>query len=209
MRSLQPEPVAPSQLERTSANEPTLTPPQAADSGAALEMPAETPLTSFTRCHLGIVTQLEGTARLPELVDAANHARQVAQSTLELFRTAILPHHAEEEAELFPAVLQSANANERKAVRGMIERLVAEHREVEGLWKRLEPSVRAAARGNRAEVDAEIMEELVRAFLRHARYEETVFLPLAERILGRNGNHMAALGLALHLRNVPQVVGYI
>ena len=45
--------------------------------------------------------------------------------------------------------------------------------------------------------------------LRHARYEETVFLPLAERILLRNGDHMEALGLALHLRHAPLVVGYI
>jgi hypothetical protein len=205
MSSVQPEPIATSELDRPPANEPLIAPAPPADEGGA----PETPLTSFTRCHLGIVTQLEGTARLPELVDAANHAREMAQTTLDLFRQTIVPHHAEEEAELFPAVLQSANANERKAVRGMIERLTAEHREVEGLWKRLEPSVRAAARGNRSEVDAEVMEELVRAFLRHARYEETVFLPLAERILGRNGNHMAALGLALHLRHVPQVVGYI
>jgi hypothetical protein len=205
MSSLPPEPTATSPLERTCANEPTMGPSPDAAEDAALE----TPLTSFTRCHLGIVTQLEGTARLPELVDTANHARDMAQTTLDLFRQTIIPHHAEEEAELFPAVLQSANANERKAVRGMIERLTAEHREVEGLWKRLEPSVRTAARGNRSEVDAEVMEEVVRAFLRHARYEETVFLPLAERILGRNGNHMAALGLALHLRHVPQVVGYI
>jgi hypothetical protein len=205
MSSVQAEPIATSELERTPANEPTIAPEQPAEEGHGME----TPLTSFTRCHLGIVTQLEGSARLPELVDAANHARDMAQTTLDLFRQTIVPHHAEEEAELFPAVLQSANANERKAVRGMIERLTAEHREVEGLWKRLEPSVRAAARGNRSEVDAEVMEELVRAFLRHARYEETVFLPLAERILGRNGNHMAALGLALHLRHVPQVVGYI
>jgi hypothetical protein len=170
---------------------------------------SETPLTTFTRCHLGIVTQLEGSARLPDLVEAANQARQVAQSTLDLFRETIIPHHAEEEGELFPAVLQSATADERKSVRGIVERLTAEHREIEGLWKRLEPGVRAAARGNRAEVDTEVMEEVVRAFLRHARYEETVFLPLAEGILGRNGNHMAALGLALHLRHVPQVVGYI
>ena len=199
------ETIARNELERTCANEPTIVPAPVADDAAA----QETPLTSFTRCHLGIVTQLEGCARLPELVDVANHARTMAQTTLDLFRQTIIPHHAEEEAELFPAVLQSANATERKPVRGMIERLTAEHREVEGLWKRVEPSVRAAARGNRSEVDAEVMEELVRAFLRHARYEETVFLPLAERILGRNGNHMAALGLALHLRHVPQVVGYI
>jgi Hemerythrin HHE cation binding domain len=205
MSSVRPEPIATSELERIPANEPLIAPAPPTEDDAG----PETPLTSFTRCHLGIVTQLEGSARLPELVDAANHAREMAQTTLDLFRQTIIPHHAEEEAELFPAVMQSANANERKAVRGMVERLTAEHREVEGLWKRLEPSVRAAARGNRSEVDAEVMEELVRAFLRHARYEETVFLPLAERILGRNGNHMAALGLALHLRHVPQVVGYI
>ncbi len=171
--------------------------------------PQDTPLTTFTRCHLGIVNQLESSARLPELVAAANEARRMAQATLDLFRHTIVPHHAEEEAELFRAVLQSANAEERKAVRGMVERLTAEHREIEGLWKRLEPAVRAAARGNRSEVDDEAMEELVRAFLRHARYEETVFLPLAERILSRNGNHMAALGLALHLRHVPQAIGYL
>jgi hypothetical protein len=207
MTSVPPGQIAagPLEAQAVSANEPTI----AAPAETAYDAAPDTPLTSFTRCHLGIVTQLEGTARLPEMVDAANQARQVAQTTLDLFRRTIVPHHAEEEAELFPAVLQSANLQERKAVRGMVERLTAEHREVENLWKRLEPSVRAAARGNRTEVDAEVMEELVRAFLRHARYEETVFLPLAERILGRNGNHMAALGLALHLRHVPQVVGYI
>jgi len=53
------------------------------------------------------------------------------------------------------------------------------------------------------------MEEIVRKLLRHARYEEVVFLPLSERILSRNGDHMAALGLALHLRHAPLVVGYI
>lgn len=205
MSSHPPEAIATTEVPQSPANEPSMEP--LAD--ASVAPPPDTPLTSFTRCHLGIVTQLEGSARLPELVDTANQARQMAQTTLDLFRQTIVPHHAEEEAELFPAVLQSANANERKAVRGMIERLIAEHREVDGLWKRLEPSIRAAARGNRSEVDAEIMEELIRAFLRHARYEETVFLPLAERILSRNGNHMAALGLALHLRHVPQVVGYI
>ena len=205
MSSLLPEAVAESEPERTCANEPSIAPEPESDEGSALEAP----LTSFTRCHLGIVTQLERTARLPELVEAANQARETAQATLDIFQRAIIPHHAEEEAELFPAVLQSANADERKALRGMVERLTAEHREVEGLWRRLESSVRAAARGQRSEVDAEVMEEVVRAFLRHARFEETVFLPLAERILGRNGNHMAALGLALHLRHAPQVVGYI
>jgi hemerythrin-like domain-containing protein len=169
----------------------------------------ELPLTNFTRCHLGIVSQLQLSARLPELVEAANRARKVAQDTLDLFRSTVLPHHAEEEAELFPAVLRACNAAERERVAPIVDRLVTEHRELEGLWKPLEPSIRAAAKGSSQEVDAEAMEEIVRKVLRHARYEETVFLPLAERILSRNGDHMAALGLALHLRHAPQVVGYI
>lgn len=170
---------------------------------------AELPLTNFTRAHLGIVSQLEVSARLPELVDAANRARKTAADTLDLFRNVVLPHHAEEESELFPAVLLACNAAEKERVRPIIERLTSEHRAVEALWKQIEPSIRAAAKGSSPEVDAEMMEEIVRKVLRHARYEEVVFLPLAERILSRNGDHMAALGLALHLRHAPVVVGYI
>jgi hemerythrin superfamily protein len=169
----------------------------------------ELPITSFTRCHLGIVSQLEKTARLPELVDAARRARQTATDTLALFQQTVLPHHAEEEAELFPAVLSAANAAERARLQPVVDRLIAEHRTTEALWKRMQPVMRAAARGSVSEIDAEGMEELVRKVLRHARYEETVFLPVAERILSRNGEHMAALGLALHLRHAPLVVGYV
>jgi hypothetical protein len=169
----------------------------------------DTPLAGFSRCHLGIVHQLEDTALLPGWIEAAARARQTATDTLNLFRSAILPHHAEEEAELFPAVLQSALPDEKQRVQRMVDKLVEEHRHVEALWKKLEPAVRAAARGARAQMDAEIMSDLVHIYLRHARYEETEFLPLAETILARNGDHMAALGLSLHMRHQPVVVGYI
>ncbi|MEZ5652848.1 MAG: hypothetical protein R3E87_20115 [Burkholderiaceae bacterium] len=44
--------------------------------------------------------------------------------------------------------------------------------------------------------------QLIDAYLAHARFEEQEFLPLSELILNRDGNHMAALGLALHARHV-------
>jgi hypothetical protein len=44
----------------------------------------------------------------------------------------------------------------------------------------------------------------VRLYGEHARFEEEMFLPLADRILSRNENHMAALDIALHLRHAPQ-----
>jgi len=51
--------------------------------------------------------------------------------------------------------------------------------------------------------------ELVQAHTANARFEEEQFLPLAQAILSRNGNHMEALGLSLHLRRPPQLTGHI
>jgi hemerythrin-like domain-containing protein len=171
---------------------------------------ADTPLATFTRCHLGIVHQLEETALLPGWIEAAARARQTAAATLELFRKAIIPHHREEEAELFPAVLQSARpGEERQKVERLVQMLTDEHAHIESLWKKLEPAVRAASRGAEAGMDAEVLSDLVHMYLRHARFEESEFLPLSEEILGRNGNHMAALGVSIHLRHARQPVGYI
>ena len=50
---------------------------------------------------------------------------------------------------------------------------------------------------------------LTTRYREHARFEETDFLPLSQTILGRNANHMAALGMSLHMRHAKPVVGYI
>jgi hemerythrin-like domain-containing protein len=162
----------------------------------------EAPLNTFSQCHAGILSQLDTLARLPALVQAAAQARSVAASTLAMFQQGIFEHHAEEEAELFPAVLRSAHPGaELDRVQGLVERLTSEHRTLETLWKRVEPAINATAKGKAAEVDTEVVAELVRSFGIHARFEEEEFLPLADIILGRDGNHMAALGLALHMRH--------
>lgn len=134
------------------------------------------------------MTQLHALSGLPGLVEAAARARDVAAGTLALFKGAVLEHHAEEESDLFPAVLRSAGTGEeRDRVEGMVKRLTDEHRAL----------------------DAAVAGELVQRYLEHARFEEQAFLPLAATILGRNGDHLAALGLSLHLRHAPQPVGYI
>jgi hypothetical protein len=169
-----------------------------------------TPLNGFADSHRGIVCALRAFAALPELAAEADRARQVAAATLQLFEGVVLPHHADEEGDLFPAVIRSAvPGQERARVEALVERLVAEHRSVEALWKTIRPAVRRAASGIAAQLDAEAVAALVIAYNRHATFEESDFLPLAAEILARNGNHMAALGLALHLRHAPQPVAYI
>jgi hemerythrin superfamily protein len=176
-------------------------PPQAQDDAS--------PLNEFSQCHTGILAQLDKLVDFPAQVAAAERSRQTAAGLMALFSRGVLEHHAEEENELFPAVLRSALPAEADTVREQAERLTREHRVIESLWKRIEGAVSAVAKGRHAEIDDEVVAELVRLYRAHAAFEEEEFLPLSARILGRNGNHVAAFGLSLHMRHVPPPVGYI
>ncbi|MEO5672427.1 MAG: hemerythrin domain-containing protein [Ramlibacter sp.] len=169
-----------------------------------------TPLTAFSQCHEGILSQLAAFAELPALVSAADRARGIAQQTLALFEPGVLEHHRDEEAELFPQTERSAVPGvEADWVCAMAQRLTREHRTIEALWNRVKPGVKLAAAGKPVELDGLVIAELVRAYTAHARFEEEHFLPVAHELLGRNSNHMAALGLSLHMRHMPAPVGYI
>jgi hypothetical protein len=186
-----------------SAATPAAPPPAA---GAA------EPIAGFSRCHESILGHLETLAGLPALLEPAARARRIAEETQRFFRAAVYEHHQEEERELFPAVLASADKGaEHDQVQAIVRQLTEEHREVEALFARLEPLLKALAKGQELEVAADEfaadVRHLVLRYEGHARYEENDFLPMAERILGRNSNHMAALGLSLHLRHaLPEVL---
>jgi hemerythrin-like domain-containing protein len=163
----------------------------------------DSPLTNFSNCHEGIVSHLNIFKELPALVDSAAGARKIASETLKFFREAVFDHHSEEEKDLFPAVLENAMSGEElNTVQMMIDRLVVEHREIEALWTHLEPGLAKLASGHLVDVDAVAIEKLVAQYTAHARLEESEFLPLAEKILGRNDRKMADLGLSLHTRHV-------
>jgi len=168
----------------------------------------DAPVQEFSHCHDGIVAQLAELARLPELAQAATQARRIAEATERFFAEVVLVHHAEEEQELFPAVLASAQAGaERDKVQALVGRLTQDHRDIEKTWRQLAPGVHAVARGHDATLDAERVAAFVARYRGHAGHEEQVFLPLARTILARNGNHMAALGAALHARHaLPEVL---
>ena len=166
------------------------------------------PLVNFSQCHIGITRQLQALAELPPLLEPAAKARRIARETVAFFRGAVHEHHAEEENELFPAVLASAQSGaERDQVLSIVDRLVVEHRRIEAMWARLEPALQAVAKGHDSDVDAAAVQRLVDAYLGHARYEEQEFLPLSQTLLSRNSNHMAALGVSLHMRHaVPAML---
>lgn len=170
----------------------------------------EAPISNFTNCHSGILKRLNALDELPALLEPAARARQIAEQSLEFFREAIFEHHLEEERELFPAVIASAKPGEElERVKAMTKRLTEEHRMVEALWKRLEKGLKQVAKGQSTDLDIGEVQRLVTEYTAHASFEEAEFLPLSEVILGRNSNHMAALGLSLHMRHAKPVAAYI
>jgi len=168
------------------------------------------PLTNFSRCHEGILSHLDNFGELPALLEPHARAHQIAKDTVLFFRAAVYEHHAEEERELFPAVLKSASpGEEHDKVRNMVDWLTQEHRDIEWLWSQIEPQLKKLAKGQEEKLDPASISQLVSRYKAHAKFEEEEFLPLSEAILGRDTNHMAALGLSMHMRHAPHVVGHI
>lgn len=170
----------------------------------------KTPLSDFTQCHAGIVRRLGALDELPGLLEPAARARRIAEQSLSFFREAIFEHHLDEERELFPAVLNSAEPGpERERTQRLVEHLTAQHRQLETLWRSLERELKRVARGQDSELDVGDVHRLVADYTAHARLEESEFLPLAETVLGRNDKHLSALGLSLHLRHAPLPTPYV
>jgi len=169
------------------------------------------PIQDFSHCHAGILKKLDLLGELPALLAPAARAREVAEQAVDFFREAIFEHHLDEERELFPAVLaSSAKGAEHEQVQAMVKQLTDEHRDLEATWKRLESGLKKVAKGHATDVNVADIQRLVTQYRAHAEFEEKEFLPLSQTILGRNSNHMAALGLSLHMRHTPPTTkGYV
>lgn len=170
--------------------------------------PSPSPLAGFENCHAGIVRRLQALGTLPALLEPAQRAHELAESSLAFFREAIFEHHLDEERELFPAVLNAADpGDERARVDAMVMQLTDEHRELEQQWKRLEAGLKRAVQGRFDQVDAPAIQRLVAAYTAHARFEEMEFLPLAQQVLGRRAGPLADLALDIHRRHAQGQAG--
>lgn len=164
------------------------------------------PMNEFHGAHQHIIDGLHALEKLPELADALERARNIASVTLTLFDKVVHDHHADEEQELFVHVQKSCkDIREGHRVQELVARLAADHRRIEKMWLKVRPAVALTAQGKVHGVPdfRGDIARLVEIYLEHAQLEEEVFLPLAEAILTRDANHMAALDIALHLRHAP------
>src|SRR5690606_4612507 len=106
-------------------------------------------------------------------------ARGAAAGIMRYFDTAALQHHADEEQDLFPALLESMAGSDAVCIREMTEGLCADHRKLEADWRRLRESLALIAQGKPATLPADTVESFTSLYASHMQREEDELLPMA------------------------------
>jgi len=159
---------------------------------------ADEPLAMLSACHARIERQCATLLRLAAHLAAHgidDEARQAATSVMRYFDLSAPNHHADEEQDLFPALLESVAGSDASCLRALIDGLSAEHRALEAGWRRVRAALVGIAEGDDALWRASEVEALVALYERHIRCEEDELLPMAARLL--DDEVLAAIGRAM------------
>jgi hemerythrin-like domain-containing protein len=171
--------------------------------GANIPAPTfDDPLGMLAACHERIAAQcvlLEKLVRHVGMHGADAQAVQAARTVLRYFDTAGQHHHQDEEQDLFPQLLASADP----AAAPLISRILAEHRALEENWQTLRPRLLALAESASAQLDAQVVARFNAGYLAHIALENAELLPLAEGLL--DAAQRATLGRRMAARRGARV----
>lgn len=161
----------------------------------------DTPLDMLSACHARIEKQCVTLRRLVRHLTergADQDARQAAVNVMRYFGTAGRDHHADEEHDLFPALLESMVGSDPVCLRDITRALTHDHRELDVVWQALRPQLERVARGEAGALDAAAVDEFVVRHTRHIAREESELLPIAKRLLSEE--QLQEIGRAMRAR---------
>lgn len=179
--------------------------PTAHNAGAALPAAGfEVPLEMLAACHGRIEAQLHTLRRL--LVHLPAHgadraAREAAAAVTRYFDLAAPQHHADEEDDLFPALLESMAGSDAVCLRAITNGLVADHRQLERAWADLRARLSQLQAGDANALltdGAHAAQAFIGAYETHLAREDRELLPLAARLL--SDAELDRIGLAMRQR---------
>ena len=155
----------------------------------------------LSACHDRIETQCATLRRLvPHLLvhGVDEEARAAATRIIRYFDTSALHHHADEEDDLFPALIESMAGSDAICLRDMIDGLTADHRALAACWRHLRAILERIAAGERVPLLFDDVEALAVRYERHIAREEKELLPMAARLL--SDDDLARIGRAMRAR---------
>ena len=161
----------------------------------------EVPLEMLAACHGRIEKQCRTLERLAGHLprhgaDAA--AQEAAAAVLRYFDTAAPDHHADEEADLFPALIESMAGSDARCIRDLTNALTRDHRAIDAAWRPLHAALQSVAAGDPEPLTAAQVDPFIALQERHLALEERELLPMAQRLLGDDA--LQQIGQAMRQR---------
>lgn len=166
----------------------------------------EVPLEMLAACHIRVQRYCATLRRLAEHVQEHGsnpEASVAAASIIRYFDTSAMQHHADEETDLFPAMIESMAGSDAVCIRKLTEGLAAEHLRLEAMWRSLKQTLNSVAAGRPALLPIDLVDSFVSLYERHIRVEEDELLPMAARLL--SDSDIARIGRAMReRRGIPE-----
>jgi hemerythrin-like domain-containing protein len=159
------------------------------------------PVAVLKHCHDRIRKQLKTMELLASpaaLAATPDEVRQAAGAVLRYFEKAAPHHHEDEEHDLLPMLTDTARDDDAALLAGLMPEVLAEHRQMEQLWERLQPQLAAIAAGQSATLDSADATRFGELYLRHMDKEESHIAPMAKRLF--SAEQMQRLGNAMRTR---------
>ena len=114
------------------------------------------------------------------------------------FDTAAQDHHADEEHDLFPALIESMAGSDAVCLRELTTLLTQQHRQLERHWAALRQALLPISQGLSAVLDATVVDDFVRLYQSHLAREDQELLPMAQRLLSDTA--LERIGRAMRAR---------
>ncbi|MGH1360714.1 MAG: hemerythrin domain-containing protein [Burkholderiaceae bacterium] len=150
------------------------------------------PSLRFLGAHAELLVTLTHLSLFAKTVELLTEEQQMinAGRFLEPLSSGFAEHHADEEKLLFPNMLRLAKGAELDLVVSLSNRLTREHRAIETAWSRIEPTLITLTQTAGTPLDPLACTDLLERYRQHAKFEETVVLPLADRLFGDSGEFL-------------------
>ncbi|AXF23953.1 hemerythrin [Burkholderia pyrrocinia] len=158
------------------------------------------PIEMLRACHERIAAQCATLKKLAAHLPVHGtdtQAQQAAGNILRYFDVAGPHHHADEEQDLFPMLIE-VDRRHGSSVTKRIAFLLDEHQSLEAGWGRLRPVLADIAQGKARLLERVWVDDFADAYRGHIALEESEVLPFAEASLDRR--QMAKLSAAMVAR---------
>lgn len=146
----------------------------------------EAPLEMMAASHRRIEELCATLMRLVAHLDSDGadlHAQQAASALMHGFDEATTQHHAEQESDLFPALIDSMAGSDAHCLQALTQGLAAEHRQFEQRWRVLRRWLSQVAGGQSSAAPGADPAAFVDACRQYMARERAELLPMAARLL--------------------------